>query len=109
MEWHTLQASIGSKIFAVVLSFLPHWLALTLLGLVALAVVATWVFKLVRKIQYRRAVRSGRPVHAAAQYGQRPGSHYLGSYAPAAGQTYGAPTSEAPEPPPGRTPDQSPN
>jgi hypothetical protein len=42
----------------------------------------SWGVKLRRKLAYRRAVREGRPMHAAAQYGQGRGADYLGSYAP---------------------------
>lgn len=85
MEPHSYQASITGKILDGMLAFLPDWLAITIIALIFAAVLATWITKLVRKIQYRRAVRSGRPVHAAAQHGQRPGSDYLGSYAPPPG------------------------
>ncbi|MEV5357176.1 hypothetical protein ACIPM2_13040 [Streptomyces sp. NPDC086081] len=76
------QASVKSQIFESVLGFLPDWVQITVLALIVLAVVASWVVKIKRKIAYRRAVRSGQPVHAAAQYGQGRGADYLGAYAP---------------------------
>ncbi|MEV7082373.1 hypothetical protein AB0N88_28170 [Streptomyces sp. NPDC093516] len=76
------QASVKSQIFESVLGFLPDWVQITVLALIVLAVVASWAVKIKRKIAYRRAVRSGQPVHAAAQYGQGRGADYLGAYAP---------------------------
>ncbi|MER7482762.1 hypothetical protein ABTX60_34860 [Streptomyces sp. NPDC126510] len=76
------QASVKSQIFESVLGFLPDWVQITVLALIVLAVVASWVVKIKRKIAYRRAVRNGQPVHAAAQYGQGRGADYLGQYAP---------------------------
>ncbi|MFJ6557491.1 hypothetical protein ACIQNT_35510 [Streptomyces luteogriseus] len=76
------QASVKSQIFASLLGFLPDWVQITVLALIVLAVVAAWVVKIKRKIAYRRAVRTGQPVHAAAQYGQGRGADYLGQYAP---------------------------
>ncbi|TLS43186.1 hypothetical protein FE633_26945 [Streptomyces montanus] len=76
------QASGKSEIFEVVLRFMPDWVQFTVLGLVLLAVLVSWGVKLKRKLAYRRAVREGRPMHAAAQYGQGRGADYLGSYAP---------------------------
>ncbi len=75
-------ASAKSQIFEALLGFLPDWVQIAVLSLVVLVVVASWVVKLKRKIAYRRAVRAGRPVHAAAQYGQGRGADYLGQYAP---------------------------
>ncbi|MFE1257704.1 hypothetical protein [Streptomyces fungicidicus] len=75
-------ASVKSQIFESVLGFLPDWVQITVLALVVLAVLASWAVKIKRKIAYRRAVRDGRPVHAAAQYGQGSGADYLGQYAP---------------------------
>ncbi|EFL42438.1 hypothetical protein [Streptomyces griseoflavus] len=75
-------ASVKSQIFESVLGFLPDWVQITVLALVVLAVLASWAVKIKRKIAYRRAVRDGRPVHAAAQYGQGSGADYLGPYAP---------------------------
>ncbi|MFD5745170.1 hypothetical protein ACFXJM_38685 [Streptomyces massasporeus] len=76
------QASVKSQIFESLLGFLPDWVQITVLALIVLAVVATWVVKIKRKIAYRRAVRNGQPVHAAAQHGQGRGADYLGQYAP---------------------------
>jgi negative regulator of sigma E activity len=75
------QASVKSQIFESLLGFLPDWVQITVLALIVLAVVASWVVKIKRKIAYRRALRNGHPVHAAAQYGQRRGADYLGQYA----------------------------
>ncbi|KAB1989625.1 hypothetical protein F8144_07655 [Streptomyces triticiradicis] len=75
-------ASGKGEIFELVLKFMPDWVQVTVLALVVLAVVGSWIVKLKRKIQYWRAVRAGRPVHAAAQYGQGRGADYLGAYAP---------------------------
>ncbi|MFH8499478.1 hypothetical protein [Streptomyces coeruleorubidus] len=76
------QASVKSQIFESLLGFLPDWVQITVLALIVLAVLASWAVKIKRKIAYRRAVRSGVPVHAAAQYGQGRGADYLGEYAP---------------------------
>ncbi|MFJ8594583.1 hypothetical protein [Streptomyces sp. NPDC093598] len=76
------QASVKSQIFESLLGFLPDWVQITVLALIVLAVVASWVVKIKRKIAYRRAVRNGQPVHAAAQYGQGRGADHLGEYAP---------------------------
>ncbi|MFF5311977.1 hypothetical protein [Streptomyces massasporeus] len=76
------QASVKSQIFESLLGFLPDWVQITVLALIVLAVVASWVVKIKRKIAHRRAVRNGQPVHAAAQYGQGRGADYLGQYAP---------------------------
>ncbi|WP_151482610.1 hypothetical protein [Streptomyces albicerus] len=79
---HVTLASWKSEIFEAVLWFLPDWVQMAVLGLVVLAVLAAWAVKLKRKLAYRRALRSGQPVHAAAQHGQGRGADYLGSYAP---------------------------
>ncbi|MFI9820163.1 hypothetical protein ACIHFC_06725 [Streptomyces sp. NPDC052013] len=71
-----------TQIFESVLGFLPDWVQITVLALVVLAVLAHWTLKIKRKIAHRRAVRSGQPVHAAAQYGQGRGADHLGQYAP---------------------------
>ncbi|MEU0898571.1 hypothetical protein [Streptomyces massasporeus] len=76
------QASVKSQIFESLLGFLPDWVQITVLALIVLAVVASWVVKIKRKIAYRRAVRNGQPAHAAARYGQGRGADYLGQYAP---------------------------
>ncbi|MFC8367902.1 hypothetical protein ACFUIT_07875 [Streptomyces sp. NPDC057239] len=75
-------ASVKSQIFESVLGFLPDWVQITVLALIVLAVVASWVVKIKRKIAHRRAVRNGQPTHAAAQYGQGSGADHLGQYAP---------------------------
>ncbi|MFI2633736.1 hypothetical protein ACH5A2_25680 [Streptomyces collinus] len=84
------QASVKSQIFESLLGFLPDWVQITVLALIVLAVVASWVVKIKRKIAYRRAVRSGQPVHAAARYGQGRGADYLGEYAPPQAQQQGS-------------------
>jgi hypothetical protein len=81
------QASVKSQIFESLLGFLPDWVQITVLALIVLAVLASWAVKIKRKIAYRRAVRSGGSVHAAAQYGQGRGADYLGEYAPQTQQT----------------------
>ncbi|MBR8640724.1 hypothetical protein KEF29_18875 [Streptomyces tuirus] len=80
------QASVKSQIFESLLGFLPDWVQITVLALIVLAVVASWVVKIKRKVAHRRAVRNGQPVHAAAQYGQGRGADYLGEYAPPSAQ-----------------------
>ncbi|WP_367324506.1 hypothetical protein [Streptomyces sp. HUAS ZL42] len=75
-------ASGKSEIFEIVLKFLPDWVQVTVLSLIILAVVVSWILKLKNKIAYRRAVRAGQAVPAAAQYGQGRGADYLGEYAP---------------------------
>ncbi|CAM5746627.1 hypothetical protein STAFG_4001 [Streptomyces afghaniensis 772] len=84
------QASVKSQIFESLLGFLPDWVQITVLALIVLAVLASWTVKIKRKIAYRRAVRSGGPVHAAAQYGQGRGADYLGEYAPQQVQQQGS-------------------
>ncbi|MFI6940012.1 hypothetical protein ACIBI4_12135 [Streptomyces sp. NPDC050418] len=74
-------ASIGSKIFDGVFGFLPDWIKITVLALVLLAVVVSWVVKIKRKVDARRALRQGRPTPTVAQ-GQPSGADYLGPYAP---------------------------
>jgi hypothetical protein len=75
-------ASGKSEIFEAVLKFMPDWVQITVLVLVVLVVLVSWGIKIKRKIDYRRALRSGQPIHAAAQHGQRSGADYLGAYAP---------------------------
>ncbi|MER5718420.1 hypothetical protein [Streptomyces sp. NPDC002132] len=75
-------ASGKSEIFEFFLRFLPEWAQITVIGLILLLVVASWILKLKRKIDHRRAVRSGVAAHVAAQQGQRRGADYLGAYAP---------------------------
>lgn len=72
-------ASWKSEIFESVLGFLPDWAQLTALALIVLAVVTSWVLKIKRRTAHRRAARSGRPVHPAAQGS---GADHLGPYAP---------------------------
>ncbi|EFL30849.1 integral membrane protein [Streptomyces viridochromogenes DSM 40736] len=81
------QASAKSQIFEALLGFLPDWVQITVIALIVLAVVASWAVKIKRKIAYRRAVRGGQPVHAAAQFGQGRGADYLGEYAPRPAQS----------------------
>ncbi|QWB26826.1 MULTISPECIES: hypothetical protein [Streptomyces] len=76
------QASVKSQIFESLLGFLPDWVQITVIALIVLAVLASWAVKIKRKIAYRRTLRSGQPVHAAAQYGQGSGADHLGEYAP---------------------------
>lgn len=92
-------ASVKSQIFESVLGFLPDWVQITVLALIVLAVVASWVVKIKRKIAHRRAVRNGQPIHAAARYGQGSGADHLGQYAPRR-QDSGAdhPGAHAPQP-----------
>ncbi|SDJ88481.1 hypothetical protein [Streptomyces indicus] len=78
-------ASVGSRIFDGVLGFLPDWIQFTFVALVLLAVVASWVVKIKRKLDRRRARRQGVSTPAARQ-GQRSGADYLGPYAPGAQQ-----------------------
>ncbi|MFF8969441.1 hypothetical protein [Streptomyces sp. NPDC014995] len=75
-------ASVKGEIFEAALWFLPEWAQLTVLALIVLAVVASWLLKLKRRIAHRRAVQAGVAVQAAAQYGQGRGADYLGAYAP---------------------------
>ncbi|MFC8425038.1 hypothetical protein ACFUN7_29995 [Streptomyces sp. NPDC057236] len=82
-------ASVKSQIFESVLGFLPDWVQITVLALIVLALVASWVVGIKRKIAHRRAVRNGRPIHAAARYGQGGGADHLGPYAPQAAQQPG--------------------
>lgn len=82
-------ASGKGEIFELVLKFLPDWVQVTVLALIVLAVLGSWILKLTRKIRYWRAVRAGVPVHAAAQYGQGRGADYLGAYAPQRNQQGG--------------------
>ncbi|WUM81721.1 hypothetical protein OG485_10165 [Streptomyces sp. NBC_00328] len=82
-------ASGKGEIFELVLKFLPDWVQVTVLALIVLAVLGSWILKLTRKIRYWRAVRAGVPVHAAAQYGQGRGADYLGAYAPQQNQQGG--------------------
>jgi flagellar biosynthesis/type III secretory pathway M-ring protein FliF/YscJ len=78
-------ASGKSEIFEIVLQFMPDWVQIPVLVLVILLVVGSWVFKIKRKIDRRRAARqvqAGPAVQTSAQHGQGRGSDYLGPYAP---------------------------
>ncbi len=75
-------ASGKGEIFEIVLQFMPDWLQIPVLVLIVLLVVGSWVFKLKRKIDRRRAAREGQAVHVAAQHGQWRGADYLAPYAP---------------------------
>ena len=48
-------ASWKSQIFESVLGFLPDWVQITVLALIVLALVASWVVGIKRKIAHRRA------------------------------------------------------
>ncbi|MFJ5777962.1 hypothetical protein [Streptomyces sp. NPDC093094] len=74
-------ASGKSEIFEALLKFMPDWVQITVLALVILAVLASWAVKLKRRIDRRRALRSGAPVPVPAQ---RSGADHLGPYAPQA-------------------------
>ncbi|MFJ9738906.1 hypothetical protein [Streptomyces sp. NPDC101166] len=75
-------ASVKGEIFEFFLRFLPEWAQIAVIGLILLIVVASWILKLKRKIDHRRAVRAGVAVHVAAQQRQRSGADFLGAYAP---------------------------
>ncbi|WP_371237161.1 hypothetical protein [Streptomyces pimonensis] len=77
-------ASVGSQVFESVPGFLPDWVQITVPAPIVLAVVASWGVRTKRKNAYRRAVRGGRPVHAAARHGRGSGADHLGGYAPQA-------------------------
>ncbi|MDJ0464800.1 hypothetical protein [Streptomyces sp. H27-C3] len=79
------QASGVGKVLDGLFTFAPDWVRMTVLALVVAGFLAVWSVKLKRKTEYRRAVRSGQPIHAAAQYGQGRGADHLGSYAPGDG------------------------
>jgi len=73
-------ASGKSQIFESLLWFLPDWVQNTVLVLIVLALLATWIIKLRNKIAYRGALRQAPP--APAPYDQGSGADYLGAYAP---------------------------
>ncbi|MEV5760307.1 hypothetical protein AB0L61_26470 [Streptomyces tendae] len=79
-------ASAKTQVFEAVLGFLPDWVQITVLALVVLAVVASWVVKVRRRLARRRA---GLPLPGAARPGQS-GADFLGPYAPAQRQESGA-------------------
>ncbi|MER7721736.1 hypothetical protein ABTX99_33240 [Streptomyces flaveolus] len=83
-------ASTKSQIFEAVLGFLPDWVQITVLALLALAVVASWLIGLKQRIARRRAARSGAPVQAPARHGQGRGADHLGPCAPPRPQPSGA-------------------
>ncbi|MEU5523226.1 hypothetical protein ABZ759_21885 [Streptomyces sp. NPDC047860] len=83
-------ASWKTQILESTVGFLPDWVQITVLALIVLAVVASWVIKIKRRIAHRRAVRSGPPLGAAAPHGQGSGADHLGPYAPQPQQPSGA-------------------
>ncbi|MFI8188830.1 hypothetical protein ACIF8T_08520 [Streptomyces sp. NPDC085946] len=83
-------ASVKGEIFEALLWFLPDWAQIAVLALVVLAVVASWVVKIKRRIAHRRAARSGGPAQAAVPHGQGRGADHLGPYAPQPRQGSGA-------------------
>ncbi|WP_331449838.1 hypothetical protein [Streptomyces prasinus] len=50
-------------------------------------VVASWALETEHGTAHRRAIRAGRPVHAAAPYGQGSGAGRLGRYVPPLGRS----------------------
>lgn len=75
-------ASGKGEIFEIVLQFMPDWVQIPVLVLIVLLVVGSWVFKLKRKIDRRRAARGVQTVQVTAQHGQGRGADHLGPYAP---------------------------
>ncbi|MEV7004299.1 hypothetical protein AB0N62_42745 [Streptomyces sp. NPDC093982] len=75
-------ASGKGEIFEIVLQFMPDWVQIPVLVLIVLLVIGSWVFKLKRKIDRRRASRQGQPVQVPLQHGQGRGADYLAPYAP---------------------------
>ncbi|MFJ7076466.1 hypothetical protein [Streptomyces sp. NPDC098781] len=75
-------ASGKSEIFEVVLQFMPDWVQIPVLVLIVLLVVGSWVFKLKRKIDRRRARRQGQTVQVVVPHGEERGADFLGPYAP---------------------------
>ncbi|MFJ4486213.1 hypothetical protein ACIP3D_28065 [Streptomyces longwoodensis] len=75
-------ASGKSEIFEIVLRFLPDWIQHVVLVLILLAVVASWVLKLKRKLAHRRAVRQGGTAVVPTTPDQGSGADHLGAYAP---------------------------
>lgn len=83
MSANVTLASWKTQIFESVLGFLPLWLQLTILGLIAALLLVYWGITVQEKIAARRAARNGQPVPAAAaQPGQGRGADHLGPYAP---------------------------
>ncbi|AXL87607.1 hypothetical protein C4J65_04210 [Streptomyces sp. CB09001] len=83
-------ASAKSEIFEAVLGFLPDWVQITVLALIVLAVVASWVVKAKRGIARRRARSAGRALPGTEPYDQGSGADFLGPYAPPRRQESGA-------------------
>ncbi|MFA3878964.1 hypothetical protein ABS735_35870 [Streptomyces sp. MMCC 100] len=83
-------ASAKTQIFEAVLGFLPDWVQITVLALIVLAVLASWVVKMKRGIARRRARSAGRALPGTAPYDQGSGADHLGPYAPAQRQESGA-------------------
>ncbi|MFE4580993.1 hypothetical protein [Streptomyces chartreusis] len=78
-------ASGKSEIFEIVLQFMPDWVQIPVLVLVILLVVGSWVFKIKRKIDRRRAARQAQAVPTAQpghRHGQGRSADHLGPYAP---------------------------
>ncbi|MFF8930631.1 hypothetical protein ACF1AO_25490 [Streptomyces longwoodensis] len=75
-------ASGKSEIFEIVLRFLPDWIQHVVLVLILLAVVASWVLKLKRKLAHRRAARQGGTAVVPTTPDQGSGADHLGAYAP---------------------------
>jgi hypothetical protein len=75
-------ASTKTQIFEAVLGFLPDWLQITVLALIVLAVVASWVAKAQRGLARRRASRACVAPTGTARQGQGTGADHLGPYAP---------------------------
>ncbi|MFE9923581.1 hypothetical protein ACFYQA_18955 [Streptomyces sp. NPDC005774] len=85
-----------SQILNAVLGFPPGWVQITVPALIVLVFVGSCAVKIKHRAAHRRATGAGRPVHAAAQYGQGSGADYLGRYAPQPGRA-GRPAPHAPE------------
>ncbi|MFD5967358.1 hypothetical protein ACFWGR_14205 [Streptomyces sp. NPDC060311] len=83
-------ASAKSQMFEAVLGFLPDWVQITVLALIVLAVVASWVVKAKRGIARRRARRTAQRLPGPAPYGQGTGADHLGPYAPPRSEERGA-------------------
>ncbi|MFJ9672366.1 hypothetical protein ACIRP5_16390 [Streptomyces sp. NPDC101221] len=84
-------ASAKSQVFEAVLGFLPDWVQITVLALIVLAVVASWVVKAKRGIARRRARRAAQALPGTDPYGgQGTGADHLGPYAPPRPETRGA-------------------
>ncbi|MGY0066180.1 hypothetical protein ACWZEH_04950 [Streptomyces sp. QTS137] len=93
MSAGTSLAPWKARIFESVLGFPPDRVQIAVLALVVLVVVAYRAVRIKRRVAHRRATRAGRPVHAAARYGQGSGADHLGQYAPQPGR----PAPHAPE------------